>query len=324
MSVKGSNPRTKISNRELVTVRTINASLELVWKAWTNPTHLKEWWGPRGFSNTFEKFDFKPKGEWHFIMNGPDGKDFYNECVFTEIVEHEKIVFEHLKPAHKFQVTVTLAEQKGKTKVTFRMLHDTAKECEEVKKFAVVKNEENFDRMEEELAAMQTPGGPFAISNTLDAPRDLVWQVWTDRKHLKHWWGPKGFTVSFCKMDLRPGGMFHYCLKGPDGSDMWGKFIFRDIVKPNRLVFVSSFSDEKGGITRHPMSPDWPGEMLSTVTFDKQNDKTQVTVKWHPINATEAEKKVFDKGRTSMRQGWSGTFSQLSAYLVNTLKGEKS
>jgi uncharacterized protein YndB with AHSA1/START domain len=313
-----------IADREIVSARVFDAPREIVWKAWTSPTHLKEWWGPRGFTNTFEKFDFRPGGLWRFTMHGPTGKDFHNECVFQEIDNLEKIVFDHLKPLHKFRVTTTLKDHNGNTEVTFRMLHDTVAECVEVKKYAVEKNEENFDRLEEELAAMQTPGGPFEISHLLDVSLEQAWEIWTDCKHLRHWWGPKGFKVAFCKMDLRPDGMFRYCLNGPDGIEIWGRFLFRDIVKPKRLVFVSSFSDEKGGLNRHPLNQEWPLEILSRITFDEKNGKTQVTVKWHPINASAAEIQTFEKGRTSMKQGWSGTFSQLDDYISGRLKENNS
>ena len=157
----------------------------------------------------------------------------------------------------------------------------------------------------------------FVISRVLDAPRDLVWKVFTDPAHMRHWWGPKGFTVAVSKMDLRPGGTYHYCLKSPDGSPMWGKFVFREIAAPERMVFISSFSDEAGGTTRHPMAPTWPLEMLSTFAFEEQpGGKTKLTIRWAPYNATEEERKTFDAGRGSMQQGWSGTLEQLEAYLA--------
>ena len=158
----------------------------------------------------------------------------------------------------------------------------------------------------------------FVISRVFDAPRDKVWKAWTEAERLKQWWGPKGFTVSHCTVDLRPGGVMHYCLRSPDGQDMWGKFVYREIVKPEKLVFVVSFSDEKGGITRHPMSPDWPREMLSTVTFAVQQGGTLITVRWIPTNATELERKTFVDGRDGMKQGWGGTFDQFAAYLAKT------
>jgi uncharacterized protein YndB with AHSA1/START domain len=156
---------------------------------------------------------------------------------------------------------------------------------------------------------------PFVVSRAFGAPRARVWQAWTEVEHLKQWWGPKGFVVTHCNVDLRPGGLMHYCLRSPDGNDMWGRFVYREIVKPERLIWVNSFSDEKGGITRHPMAPRWPREMLTTVRFAEQGKGTLVTVQWVPINATEDERRMFDEGRASMQQGWTGTFEQFEEYL---------
>jgi uncharacterized protein YndB with AHSA1/START domain len=156
----------------------------------------------------------------------------------------------------------------------------------------------------------------FEISRVFDAPRDRVWKSWTEAERLKQWWGPKGFTVKQCKIDLRPGGMMHYCLRSPDGHDMWGKFVYREIAKPEKLVFVNSFSDEKGSTTVHPMMPTWPREMLSTVTFEAQGARTKVTVQWVPLDtSTDLERKTFDEGRDGMKQGWGGTFDEFADYL---------
>lgn len=158
---------------------------------------------------------------------------------------------------------------------------------------------------------------PFVISRVLDAPRDRVWKAWTEAEHLKHWWGPKGFTVTYLKIDLRPGGTMLYCLRMPDGKEMWGKFAYREIVKPERLVWINSFSDKDGGTTVHPMNPDWPREMHTQVSFEDQAGKTKVTVQWTPVDgSTETERNTFENGRSSMNQGWSGTFEQFAAYLA--------
>jgi uncharacterized protein YndB with AHSA1/START domain len=162
---------------------------------------------------------------------------------------------------------------------------------------------------------MKPAFAPFEISRLYDAPRAKVWQAWTEPSRLKHWWGPRGFTVHTCKVDLRPGGTFHYGMKAPDGSDVWGKFVYREIKAPEKLVFVVSFSDPLGGVTRHPSSPDWPEYILSTVTFSEVSGKTKVSVSWTPHEASEAERKVFEAGRPSMTQGWGGTLDQLEAYL---------
>ncbi len=157
---------------------------------------------------------------------------------------------------------------------------------------------------------------PFVITRVLDAPRDRMWRVWTEVEHLRQWWGPKGFVVTHCKVDLRPRGTMHYGLRTPDGHEMWGKFVYREIVKPERLVWINSFSDKDGGTTVHPLMADWPREMHTTVRFEAQGAKTRATVTWVPVEgSSETERKTFDAGRDSMKQGWTGTFEQLEAYL---------
>jgi len=140
--------RKEMLDRELVTTRLINAPRELVFEFWTNPNHVKNWWGPNGFTNTINKMDVRPGGDWEFVMHGPDGIDYKNKSVFVEIIKPERIVFQHMKPIHKFQVTATFEGLGNKTKLTFRMLFESAAECEKVKVYAVEANEQNFDRLE--------------------------------------------------------------------------------------------------------------------------------------------------------------------------------
>src|SRR5438045_1138700 len=104
------------------------------------------------------------------------------------------------------------------------------------------------------MSTHQTQATPreFIISRTFDAPRQRVWKAWTERDRLMQWFGPTGYAMTRATLDLRPGGVFHYCMRTPEGKDMWGKFVYREIAAPERIVLVSSFSDEKGGLTRHP------------------------------------------------------------------------
>jgi uncharacterized protein YndB with AHSA1/START domain len=157
----------------------------------------------------------------------------------------------------------------------------------------------------------------FVISRTFDAPLNEVWEAFVYPERMKHWWGPKGFTMRMSSMDLRPGGMYHYCLRTPQGKDMWGKFIYREIVPLEKLVLVDSFSDDKGGITRHPFAPNWPLEMLTTFTFALKAGRTTFTVEWVPLDPTPAECEAFESGFASMTQGWTGTLERLEQYLRN-------
>jgi uncharacterized protein YndB with AHSA1/START domain len=156
----------------------------------------------------------------------------------------------------------------------------------------------------------------FVISRVFDSPRETVWKAWTEPERLKQWWGPKGFKVHTCKVDLRPGGVFLYGMRMPDGGDMWGKFVYREIQAPKKLVFIVSFSDPKGGVTRHPWNANWPLQTMSTVELEEQGAaRTKVTVRWTPHEASELERKAFDEGRDSMKQGWGGTLDQLAGFV---------
>jgi uncharacterized protein YndB with AHSA1/START domain len=166
------------------------------------------------------------------------------------------------------------------------------------------------------FAQVQDKEPIFTASRILDAPRDLVWATWTNPQHLMHWWGPKEFTVAKCEIDPRPGGFFHYALKSPDGKIVWGKWTFREILPPEEMVVVVAFSEEKGGVTRHPWSPSWPLQTLSIMTLENMGGKTKLTIQWSPLNPTEEERQTFAGGMDSMKQGWGGTMDQLADYLA--------
>jgi uncharacterized protein YndB with AHSA1/START domain len=159
----------------------------------------------------------------------------------------------------------------------------------------------------------------FVISRTFDAPRDLVWRAWTSAEALAQWWGPKGANIRVIKLDFRPGGIFHYAMAFQPGQDMYGRFVYREVAAPERLVFVNSFSDAEGGITRAPfpqLQGKWPLEVLNTVTLTEQDGKTTMALRGGPINATEEERKIFAEMRDSMRQGFGGSFAKLDDYLA--------
>lgn len=158
---------------------------------------------------------------------------------------------------------------------------------------------------------------PFRISRELRAPRALVWRVSTEAKHMAQWFGAKGTKVIHAAMDLRVGGTYHYGLASPDGSEMWGRQVFREITPIERLVFVQSFSDPEGGLGRHPAAATWPREMLATTTFEELGpEKTLLTVSWVPLGATAEELATFDQARAGMSGGFGGTFDQLEGYLA--------
>ncbi len=157
----------------------------------------------------------------------------------------------------------------------------------------------------------------FVITRVFNAPRELVWKAFTEAERMQHWFGPKGSSIVKSSMDLRVGGIYHGAMRNPDGQITWAKFVYREIARPERLVWVHSFSDENGGLTRHPLSATWPLELLTTVTFeDAPGGKTKLTLRWSPINANEDERKTFAAALEGIQGGWGGSFDQLDAYLA--------
>jgi uncharacterized protein YndB with AHSA1/START domain len=161
-----------------------------------------------------------------------------------------------------------------------------------------------------------TSGFEFIIRREFDAPLERVWTAWTDPERMAKWWGPKGFKGEIVKLDLRPGGICHYRLESPEGQEMWGKLVYREIMPLQRLMFIVAFSDEHEGIATHPLSPGWPRQIHSTVSFTERDGKTTITVRWVPYEATENEREIFEAGKDSMQAGWTGTFDQLETYLA--------
>jgi uncharacterized protein YndB with AHSA1/START domain len=307
-------------SREISATRVFDAPRALVFQMWTDPRHLAQWWGPRGFTNTIHTMDVRPGGLWEFIMHGPDGTDYKNKSIYGQVREPELLTYRHVS-GPTFDATVTFAEEDGKTTVTMRMVFESAEQRDKVAtEFGAVEGQrETLERLGEQLSSLDNP---FVISRTFDAPRALMFDVWTEPEHLSRWFGPKGTKIIFAKNDLRRGGVFHYGMRSPDDTEMWGKWAYREIVPPQRLVFISSFSDEQGNVTRHPMAEGWPLETLSVITFtEDEAGRTTVTIRWSAIDATEAERALFAASHDSMNGGWSGTFEQLGAYIAEIQKG---
>ena len=156
----------------------------------------------------------------------------------------------------------------------------------------------------------------FVIRRVLDAPLELVWKAWTEAERLAQWWGPKGCAIEVIKLEFRVGGIFHYSMTLPDGNVMWGKFVYHEIIAPQHLVYVNSFSDENGNTIHAPFSPIFPLEIRNVMTFSEQNDQTTLLLRGTPLNASDEERQFFQSMHGSMEQGFGATFDQLVAYLA--------
>ena len=138
-----------VASRELRITKMLHAPIELVWKVWTNPEHIANWWGPNGFTNTIHTMDVAAGGEWHLTMHGPDGKTYPNKSVFVEIVERKKIVFQHFNP--HYLATIAFEPNETETLMEWTMQFETTELFETVVK--VFKADEGLKQNVEKLTA---------------------------------------------------------------------------------------------------------------------------------------------------------------------------
>ena len=156
----------------------------------------------------------------------------------------------------------------------------------------------------------------FVITRTFNAPRELVFDTMTKTEHLQKWWGPQGCTIRVVSNEPQAGGVFHYCMSFGPGVDMYGKFEYRELVRPERIVFINGFADAEGDRIRYAMSPTWPIEVLNTVTLIEQDGKTVMTLHSTPVNATAVVIDTFKAGHESMQQGFGGMYDVYEQYLA--------
>jgi uncharacterized protein YndB with AHSA1/START domain len=140
--------------------------------------------------------------------------------------------------------------------------------------------------------------------------------MWTEPSKMLQWLAPTGVSAGKTEMDFRRGGTYHYSIKSPDGNTSWGKSYYVDIVKHSRLLYVTTFSNAAGEITRHPLATEWPLEMLTTINFEAVSEnKTKIEIRWYPINALPNEIKCFNEAHAGMNMGWKGSLDQLESII---------
>jgi uncharacterized protein YndB with AHSA1/START domain len=148
--------------------------------------------------------------------------------------------------------------------------------------------------------------GSFIITWIFDAPCERLWQQWTDAEQFGCWWGPKDFTAPYTQIDLRIGGKYLYCMRGPDGKDYWGTGVFKEITEPSRNVYTDSFADEHGNVvpaTYYGMDGNFPLEMEVEVTMEDIGGKTRMSLRHSGLPKGEMLEQT--------KEGWNQSFDKL-------------
>lgn len=158
---------------------------------------------------------------------------------------------------------------------------------------------------------------PSEIVREFDAPRQLVFDAWTQVKHLNNWMFPMpGCKCNYVSSNIVAGGSSLHRITMPDGNQMWLFTKYEAVVSPERLVFLQYFSNESGGILAMPHRPDWPKHMLATLHFEEiAANRTKLTFLWEPRNATVEELRAFESTRSDHGKGWGAGMEQLHRYI---------
>lgn len=145
----------------------------------------------------------------------------------------------------------------------------------------------------------------LVVTRDFDAPRELVFELWTTAEHLSHWFCPDGFTVTCCDVDFRRGGVFNVCMRSPDGEDFWWRGTYREIAAPERIVFASGLLDADD-------NPRW--DVLTTATFAEVDGRTRITVE-ATVEALFEPTAV--EVLSGMEEGWIQGLNHLAAYAAD-------
>jgi len=143
-----------MSEKEIYSSRELNVPADLAYEAFANPAHLQRWWGPEGFTNTFHEFDLRTGGRWRLTMHGPEKGNYENASIFIKVIPDKLVSWTRTSPP-LFDMEVIFEQLAGsRSRISFKMIFKTEEECTKMKDFVAPKNEENFDRLERELASI--------------------------------------------------------------------------------------------------------------------------------------------------------------------------
>jgi uncharacterized protein YndB with AHSA1/START domain len=321
---------TALKNKdELIITRIFDAPRELAWKAWTDPELFKSWWGPKNFTAPVSKIDLRVGGIYLYCMRGPDGKDYWGTGVYREIVPMERLVLTdsfadekgNVVPASHYGmagdwpqellVTVTFEEIGGKTKMTLRHEGIPAGMMRELTETGW---SESFDKLAESIVTSGTRiiaergKQEVVITRVFDAPRELVFKAYTDPKLIPQWWGPKRFTTTVDRMDVRPGGIWRIVQRDPDGNIYAFQGVYHEVSSPERLVSTFEFEGTPGHIS------------LDTVTFEEHNDKTRLLSR-SVFQSVEDRDEMLKEG---MEEGVAETMDRLAGLLAGAAVERKA
>ncbi len=279
----------------LVVERTFDAPVALVWKTLTSRDDMKQW--------SFDVREFEPRVGFEFEFDVEhQGFKYCHRCKVSEAVPNKRLAYTWRYEGHAGDSLVTFELFAEGKKTRLRLTHEGLETFPKLPAFAKA----NFAAGWTEIVGTSLKNfvegrhaGEMILTRVFDAPRELVWELWTERKHIVKWWGPKGFTLPGCEMDFRTGGAYRFVMRGADGQDNPFHGVYREIVRNERIVFTAILDNLPGH------------ELVTTVTFGDEGGKTKLTVRQTTPPGVPG---------LGQNQGWSETLERLADLLAEEMK----
>jgi uncharacterized protein YndB with AHSA1/START domain len=310
----------KFNSCDLNLTRLFDAPAKLVWEAWTDPTQVAKWWGPRGFSITTQSKDLKPGGKWVYTMHGPDGVDYPNVTTYFIVEPMKRLEYDHGANENQkalFRVNVLFIEKNGKTEMNMTMTFESPERAKELSQFIKAANgNSTWDRLGEYLEEKVNNKSIFLLNRVFESPIDKVFEMFTNPNHIEKWQPPTGFEMKILAGKVEEGNSVFYEM-GNREVTFYGRSSYQTINRPHFISFIQEFCNHKGQNAKHPGAPVWPARWLTTATFTKEEESlTRKTLLSELIdNFTSEELKAFIDERGGMTIGWHGSLDRLEAHL---------
>jgi uncharacterized protein YndB with AHSA1/START domain len=296
----------------MVMERVVAAPRELVFRAYTDPEWLAQWWGPRTFETEVRTLDLRPGGTWHYCMRSEEWGDAWGIATYVEIVAPERIVYldafsdeagTRIPPEGEITVTFTEIPREGGRARPSTLIHSRtvyASEEERAKVLEMGMEEgmaETLDRLDE-LVAVENAERGYTITRTFDAPRELVWEMWTKPEHFAVWFGTAAVPVTDVSMDVREGGEWRATMHVPDHGDMPWIGTFLEVAKPSHLVMSLSEQSILNDVV----------EVFDVTLTDLGGSKTEMVLRQRGGNLSDEE---YEGAKT----GTGGFIDEMAALL---------
>jgi uncharacterized protein YndB with AHSA1/START domain len=286
----------KSSTKPLVIERTIDAPVAQVWQALTTLEGMSRWF--------FDLKAFEPSAGFEFgFAVEHQGATYSHQCKVTEVVPQKKLAFTWRYQGHEGNSLVTFELSASGKKTKLKLAHEGLETFPQTSQFARKNFEGGWNHISSALQDyVENADREIYIAREFDAPRELLWEAMTNPRHVVNWWGPVGFTTTIEEMDFRVGGTWKHTMRGPDGAEYPNQSLFKEIVKPEKIVY-SHGGHRKGG----------PGvSFVSTWTFDELGkNKSRVSIRMIFPNT---EKRDFVVKEFGAIEGGKQTLARLAEY----------